>query len=169
MTQMSATRNGFTIVRELDAPRELVFQAWTDPDHLEWWFAATEAAANVERQNTSVDLQVGGRWWIDMAESEDRVNPTGGIYLEITPPEKLVFIWGATDGWPQIDPEHPDHGPTVTLTFEDLGGKTNMTLQVAFADHLSEEAIEEWLATGMEDGWSQTVDRLNPYLSQLAR
>jgi uncharacterized protein YndB with AHSA1/START domain len=51
-----------------------------------------------------------------MIESEDRSYTTGGIYREILPPEKLVFTWGAADGWPLFDPARPDDGPVVTLT-----------------------------------------------------
>lgn len=166
MRHMIRTERGFTIVRQLDAPRELVFQAWTDPEHLQW-FAETEAAAKVEREPTEVDLRVEGTWRIDMTESEDRAYSTGGTYLEIAPPERLVFIWGAVGGWPPIGPDNPEDGPIVTLTLEDVGGKTEMTLQVGFPDHLSDEAVAEWLSTGMAEGWSQTVDRLAPYLSRV--
>lgn len=166
MSQVRSNGRGFTLIRQLDAPRELVFQAWTDPDHLHW-FADTEAARAVEREPTTVDLSVGGTWRIDMTETEDRAYPTGGVYLEIDPPGRLVFRWGATDGWPPLDPDDPDASPIVTLTLDDIGGKTEMTLQVGFSNDLTHEAVEEWLSTGMKDGWSQTIDRLAPYLAGL--
>ncbi len=57
---------------------------------------------------------------------------TGGIYREIVPNEKLVFIWGATDGWPKIDPDELDDSPTVTVTLDEAGCRTEMTV-AAFA------------------------------------
>lgn len=167
MTQVTETERGFTIVRELDASRDIVFQAWTDPEHLQW-FAETEAASSTETNPTTVDLRVGGTWRIDMVESEDRHYATGGVYLEVTPPERLVFIWGATDGWPPIDPDNPEDGPVVTLILEDLGGdQTQMTLQVALPDHLPADEVKEWLSTGMIEGWNQTLDRLEPHLTTI--
>jgi uncharacterized protein YndB with AHSA1/START domain len=156
------TSRGFTIVRLLDAPRQLVFKAWTDPDHLRW-FAGPGLAT--ESHPTTVDLRVGGAWRFHMVENEERSYTTGGIYQEIVPPEKLVFTWGAVDGWPLIDPARLDEAPRVTVTFNDLDGKTEMILHVGFSDHLTEERVREWLSTGMVGGWNETLDRLAPYLS----
>ena len=55
---------------------------------------------------------------------------TGGIYREIVPNERLVFAWGATDGWPKIDPEPLDDSPQVTVTFEEADGRTVITVHV---------------------------------------
>jgi uncharacterized protein YndB with AHSA1/START domain len=166
MSQPIRTKQGFTIVRHLDAPRSIVFQAWTDPDHLSWFFE-TEAAAHTDTRPATVDLRVGGTWEVDMIEGNGRRYTTGGIYLEITPPQKLVFRWGATGGWPPIDPGQPDDGPIVTLTLEDIGSSTEMTLDVEFPEHFSDQAIDEWLSAGVVDGWSETLNRLNPYLSAI--
>ena len=168
MSAPTETRRGFTIVRQLDAPRELVFQAWTDPDHLQW-FADTAASRSTSRHPTTVDLRVGGAWRLQMVESEDRSYTTGGVYREIVAPEKLAFTWGAVDGWPPIDPASPDEGPIVTVNLKDTGGTTEMTVHVGFPDHFTDDAVRDWLSSGMVDGWSQTVDRLSPYLSRQNR
>jgi uncharacterized protein YndB with AHSA1/START domain len=161
MTTATTTERGFTIVRRLDVPRELVFQAWTDPEHLVWFLNP----ATTPRHPTTVDLRVGGAWRLHMVENENKSYMTGGVYREIVPPEKLVFAWGAVDGWPEIDPGKPDDAPIVTVTLKDLGDATEMTFQVGFADHITEARIKEWFAMGIVGGWTDTIDRLDPHLS----
>ncbi len=86
---------------------------------------------------------------------------TGGLYLEIAPPERLVFVHGATGGWPALDPDNVSDNPLVTLTLTaEAGGRTAMTLDVRLPDTMSDERAAEWMATGMPDGWGQTIDRL---------
>jgi uncharacterized protein YndB with AHSA1/START domain len=161
----TVTERGFTIVRRLDAPRELVFQAWTDPDHLRWFANMAPAASHP----TTVDLRVGGAWRLHMVENENKSYMTGGIYREIVPPEKLVFTWGAVDGWPRIDPDKRDDGPVITVTLNDLDGATEMIVHVGLADHLTEDQVQRWFALGIVAGWSDTLDRLNPSLSTTNR
>ena len=67
-----------------------------------------------------VDLRVGGAWRVKMVMNENLQYFTGGIYREIVPGEKLVFTWGAVDGWPEIDSDHLDDCPLVTLTLVNL-------------------------------------------------
>ena len=117
MNTVTTTERGFTIVRRLAAPRELVFAAWTDPDHLLHWFANLPP-----REPVTVDLRVGGAWRLDMVENPDRAYVTGGIYREIDPPESLAFSWGAVGGWPDIDPDRLDDAPLVTVTLRTVPG-----------------------------------------------
>lgn len=161
MSAAAKTERGFTIVRRLEAPRELVFQAWTDPDQLRWF----ANPALPQDHPITVDLRVGGAWRIHMVENENRSYMTGGIYREIVPPEKLVFTWGAVDGWPKINPSKPDDVPVVTVTLNDVEGTTEMIFHVGLADHLTHDQVQEWFSTGMAEGWSHTLDRLGPFLS----
>jgi uncharacterized protein YndB with AHSA1/START domain len=156
MTADSSTTRGFTLTRLLDAPRALVFQAWTDPHHLHWFFNPSQHTA----EPIQLDLRVGGAWRQTMIIDEGTEYVTGGIYREIVPVERLVFTFGATDGWPTIDPARLDDSPLVTLNFAERGEKTEMSLQVTFSDRLSEERVREWLASGMQEGWGITIDRL---------
>jgi uncharacterized protein YndB with AHSA1/START domain len=157
MTTVTTTERSFTIVRQFDAPRDLVFRAWTDPEHLDRWFAGS--APN--ELPTTVDLRVGGAWRFHMIENAEKSYVTGGIYREIVAPERLVFTFGAVDGWPPITPGNLEDNPIVTITFDDLNGGTEMALHVGFADHLDMQRIQEWFATGMLDGWTQTLERLD--------
>ena len=72
---------------------------------------------------------------------------TGGIYREIVEDERLVFTWGATDGWPKIDPERLDESPLVTVTLSQISGKTEMTVHVELpvgGPHRRVEVVLVW-------------------------
>jgi len=157
MAATNAVERGFTLRRILNAPRDLVFQAWTDPAHLQWFF---NPSMPLPSEPIDVDLRVGGAWLVKMIVNEKLQYFTGGIYREIVPGEKLVFTWGAVDGWPEVDRDHPDDCPVVTVTLNELGEKTEMIFHVALSDQMSDEHVGEWLATGMREGWSNTIDRL---------
>ena len=146
------TDRSFTITRLLDAPPALVFQAWTEPDHLGWFFSG-----HGEPEAPQVDLRVGGGAWRQtMILGDDDRYVTGGVYREIVPGERLVFTWGAVGGWPELD----DDAPVVTVALAEIDGQTEMTVTVSLPAHLSEEQVREQLATGMDVGWNQTIDRL---------
>ncbi len=156
MSAVTKTERDFTIVRHLDAPRELVFRAWTDPDHLHWFTGAEPG-----EQPTTVDLRVGGAWRFHMVENAERSYVTGGIYREIVPPERLVFVFGAVDGWPPLDPTDVGDNPIVTITLNEDDGGTEMVFHCGFPDGTSDERIQEWFALGIFGGWSETVARLD--------
>jgi uncharacterized protein YndB with AHSA1/START domain len=162
---MSDLPRAFTLTRLLDAPRERVFQAWTDPDHLQWFFSDQTDP----REPIMVDLRVGGVWRQKMVVDEETTYYTGGIYREIVPPERIVFTWGAVDGWPPIDPDRPEDGPVITVTLNEVGDKTEMVFHLQLPDHLSEDRVREWFASGIRGGWSDTIDRLVASFATVAR
>jgi uncharacterized protein YndB with AHSA1/START domain len=85
---------------------------------------------------------------------------TGGLYIEIDPPSRLVFAMGATDGWPRIDPDDIDQVPRVALVLEADGNGTKMTLDVRLPEGMSEDRALAFLSSAMRQGWSDTIDRL---------
>jgi uncharacterized protein YndB with AHSA1/START domain len=157
MTTTDKTRRDFTLTWTLDASPAEVFRAWTDPDHLGWFYNPAQAAPS---DPIDVDLQVGGAWRQRMVIDESTDYFTGGIYREIVPDEKLVFVWGATDGWPKLDLDNLDESPLVTLMFTRDGDRTEMLLHVELPESLSDAEVEEWLSLGIRNGWRDTVDRL---------
>jgi uncharacterized protein YndB with AHSA1/START domain len=157
MTTTDAPRREFTLTWTLDAHPAAVFRAWTDPEHLGWFY---NDAQPTPTEPMELDLRVGGAWRQRMIIDEDTDYVTGGVYREIVPDEKLVFAWGATDGWPKLDPARLDDGPLVTVTIEDIDGRTAMTVHVKLPAHLSEDEVPEWWSLGIRDGWRDTVDRL---------
>lgn len=156
MTATYDLKRGFTITRLLDAPRDVVFQAWTDASCLHWFFNPKQVPATP----IHVDLRVGGEWRQEMVLDDRTRYVTGGVYREIVPNERLVFTWGARGGWPALDPDRLDDAPLVTVTLRTVGEKTEMVLTLRLADHLSDEKVREWMSSGMREGWTQTLARL---------
>ena len=153
----TATDRGFTLTRTLNAPRATVWRAWTDPAELVWFLNPGHAPA----EPISVDLRVGSAFRVHMIINDDLAYMTGGIYREVVPVERLVFEWGAVGGWPNLDPVNRDDAPLTTLEFTELdSGTTRMSLRVSFPDSMPDARAEEWLASGMSEGWSATIDRL---------
>jgi uncharacterized protein YndB with AHSA1/START domain len=72
----------------------------------------------------------------------------------------LCSSGGAVGGWPAIDLDRLDDGPVVTVLLNEAGGKTEMVFHLALPDTFSDERVREWFATGMRDGWGNTIDRL---------
>lgn len=147
----------FTLTRILAASRHAVFTAWTDPEHLAWFYNPDmpTPASPVE-----VDLRVGGTWKQQMVVNRDRSYPTGGTYLEIVPDERLVFRWGAAGGWPELDGGNELTAPIVTVQLADVGTETELALTVRFPGHLGIEEVQQLIHGGTREGWDMTLDRV---------
>ncbi len=157
---------GITIERVFDAPREKVWQAWTQPELIKkWWGPEGFTAPSIK-----LDLRVGGKYTFAMhgpAGSEwDRDMYSSGIYKEIIPNEKIVSTdYFSDENGNMIKPS--DEGQdknfptemTVTITFEDAGyGKTKLTIFYPKAEN--EEQFQAMLKSGMKEGWSSSLDKL---------
>lgn len=153
----TGTERSFTLTRVLRAPRNDVFQAWTEPQHLAWFY---NPAMPTPPTPIEVDLRVGGVWRQQMVVNDDLQYPTGGIYLDVVPDERLSFRWGATGGWPDLTPGHDREAPVVTVTLSDIADGTLLELTVAFPDHLTDDEVRELIDGGTRDGWSATIDRV---------
>lgn len=156
MTESEPLPREFTIVRTVDASPRLVFTAWTNPADLQWFFNDMLPTDDP----VELDLRVGGTWRQKMVIDENTEYYTGGVYLDIVPPERLVFIWGAVDGWPRIYLDDLREDIVITLTFVETGDSTELTLALRLAEYISEDKVGEWLASGIHEGWSRTLDRL---------
>lgn len=157
MTNTHRPQRDFTLTWMLDAPPAEVFRAWTDPDHLHWFYNDDNP---VPTEPIEVDLRVGGTWRQQMVVDRTTAYVTGGVYREIVPDEKLVFSWGATGGWPELDPDRLDDSPLVTVMLSQARGRTQMIVRVELPASLSEDRVQEWWSMGIRDGWRDTVDRL---------
>jgi uncharacterized protein YndB with AHSA1/START domain len=133
------------MTRVSDAPRSLVFDAFTKPEHLTNWMLGREGWT---MPVCEVDLRPGGAWRFVWRSSDGAEIEMSGVYQEVAPPERLVN----TESW---GPEWPETVNTLTLTEED--GKTRVTSTVLYP---SKEARDAALQTGMKDGVSLTFDRL---------
>jgi uncharacterized protein YndB with AHSA1/START domain len=144
------------LCRIINAPPEKVFQAWTKPELLQQWFAPKPWTAS----NVQTDVRPGGSNSMTMKSPEGQEFPSSGVYLEVVPNQKLVFTDAYTKAW------EPSQKPfmTVTLTFEDQGGKTKYTARVR---HWSIEDCKQHEAMGFHQGWGQCADQLEEVVSKL--
>ena len=140
------------ITRIFDAPRELVFKAWTDPNHLVHWMGPRGFKSTVERS----DLRAGGGYRIHMLGPEGDDHWTQGVYREIVEPERFVMAGSWADA--QGNPTSPE--TLLTITFEEQDGKTRLTLHQA----VFESATARNQHRG---GWNSSFDRLSDYLATI--
>jgi len=136
------------LTRVFDAPRVLVWQAWTDPVMLAQWFGPRGFTASVPELN----VRVGGALRIVMHGPDGNDYPMKGVFREVVAPERLVFSNIAIDK----DGNHLLEGET-TVTLTESGGKTTLTLQT-YAVGLVPYAPS--MLAGMEAGWTQSIDKL---------
>src|SRR5690606_5803392 len=85
-----ATEREIVLTRVIDAPRELVFEAWTKPEHVSQWFGPKGFVTTTHE----MDFRVGGRWRFDMRGPDGTVYDNRVVYLEIDPPRRIVFDHG---------------------------------------------------------------------------
>jgi uncharacterized protein YndB with AHSA1/START domain len=158
---LAAPRGDVTITRLFDAPRELVFRMWTDAKLVQKWWAPEGFTNPV----CEWDARVGGAIRIVMHARDDIAamigkadHPMKGVFLEVTPPERLVFTNIAVD----------EEGNTVldgltTVTFAEESGKTHMTMHTTVTGLAP---IAPQMLQGMEMGWNQSFDKLRDLIAQ---
>jgi uncharacterized protein YndB with AHSA1/START domain len=134
--------------RVFDAPRDLVWKAWTDVAQLTVWWGPKGFTNPVCR----ADVRPGGEIYIEMRAPDGTVYPMTGRFHELVKPELIVFSSSALDaqGKPMFD-------IMTTVTFSDIGGKTGLKLE---AKVTSMTAMAPQHLSGMREGWSQSLDRL---------
>jgi len=157
MTDYPTQDRSFTLTRTFAASPQAVFTAWTDPEHL-GWFHNPDMPTPAEP--IEVDLRVGGTWKQQMIVNEELSYPTGGIYLEIVPDERLVFRWGAVGGWPELGGGNELTAPVVTVQLNDLGKETELVLTVRFSEDLDIEEVQKLIMGGTREGWAATIERV---------
>ena len=134
-----------SISREFDAPRHLVYRAWTTPELVKRWWSARRGAVTV----AEIDLRVGGRWrYVMVAEGGFEVG-FHGEYREIVPNERLVST--------EVYEGMPDAEALDTLTLTEVDGRTTATLLV---EHATKEHRDAHINSGMEDGMQDAMDLL---------
>lgn len=150
--------NDLILERIIDAPPEKVFRAWTDPAVLPEWFAPKPWTT----KSADLDVRAGGKSFVVMADPDGAEFPNPGVYLEVTPNQRLVF----TDAYIDSDWTPSSGAPfmTVVLTFEDLGGRTKY---VAHIKHWTKEACDQHEEMGFHQGWAQCAEQLAEMAAKL--
>jgi len=151
------TNRELTLTRVLEAPRERVFKAWTDPKLLMQWWGPRGFSTPV----AELDVQPGGALNIVMEDTEGMIEkgsryPMDGVFQEVVEPERLVYTSNAVmDGKPVLE-------TLTTVTFEDQEGRTKLTVHIVVT-RLTPEG--EGPLSGMEMGWSQMLDKLAEFFA----
>lgn len=145
-----------TLTRVFDAPRELVFDVWTDPKHVAQWWGPEMFTTPVCR----VDARPGGELYIVMRGPDGQDYPLKGVYQEVLRPKRLSYTNQAMDGSGVVLLE----GKT-TVDFAAEGGKTRVTVHTQMRAMVPQAAFA---LAGMEPGWNQTLDRLGAHLGAAA-
>jgi uncharacterized protein YndB with AHSA1/START domain len=138
------------ITREFDAPKHLVYEAWTTPELVKRWWNAKRGEVTI----AEIDLRVGGRWrYVMVADGGFEVG-FHGEYREIVPNERIVST-EVYEGTPQGD--GPEQGTLNTATFTEEDGRTTLTVLV---EAPSKEIRDAIIASGMEAGMQDAMDLL---------
>lgn len=152
-----ATDRDLVLTRIIEAPREKLFRAWTEPELVTQWFAPRPWTT----PRAELDVRAGGACLVVMADPDGNEFANPGIYLEVVPNERLVFTDAYTKAW------EPSEKPFFTsiLTFEDLGaGKTRYT---ALARHWTVADREAHEKMGFHEGWGQCTDQLAALVARI--
>jgi len=156
--------NEVVITRTFYAAREIVWKYWTDPEYFKRWWGPKDYTCPVSR----IDFRVGGRYLHAMRSKEGQEFWSTGTYREIVPMEKIVATDSFADKEGNVVPS-THYGLEgfpleleVTFTFEDLGGRTKMTLT-----HVGIENIDGKMRQEMEQGWNESFDKIAQNLAVL--
>jgi uncharacterized protein YndB with AHSA1/START domain len=156
----------FVISRMFDAPREILWKAFTEPERMKQWFGPKGVTVVAAR----IDLRPGGICHCGMSTPDGQVMWAKFVYREIAPSQRLVWVHSFSDEAAGIT-RHP-LSPTwplemlTTVTFEDVpGGKTNLTIRWSPINaSAAEQQTFDAAHDGMRQGWSGTFDQLAAYL-----
>lgn len=151
------------ITREFSAPRQLVWDVWTKPEHVAKWFGPKGFTTRVDELN----FTVGGRSAYVMIGPDGTEYPSHGIFKEIVPIEKIVTTDEFGDGFEEIESMKNVDLPeilTQTYLFDDLGERTKLTIIV---DHPTVEDRKKHEAMGVIEGWNSSLDKIEEYIAEL--
>lgn len=158
MTGVSTTNHAHDLVltRLINAPREKLFRAWTEPKLVVQWFAPWPWTT----VRAEMDVRPGGSSLVVMRSPEGEEFPNPGIFLEVVKNERLVFTDAYTSAWVPS----PKPFMTAILTFEDEGGKTRYT---ARARHWNAEDKASHEKMGFHEGWGQCTNQLAELVARI--
>jgi len=154
MTLTLPSDREIVLTRSFNAPRRLVFEAWTNPEHVKQWYGCSMMTL----ATCEIDLRAGGAYRYVLRDAAGVHHAMQGVYREITPPARLVYTERyATEGFTSND-------ALVTVLFAEHDGMTTLTSTIL---HQSKADRDAHLGTGMEHGAAETLDRLAALLAQM--
>ena len=147
-------KQGIMITRVFDAPRELVFKAFTDPKLFAQWWGPRKYAAKIEK----FDVRPGGLWRIVQSDDSGSEHGFHGVHHDVVAPERIV----ATFEYEGL----PGHVLLGTTTFEAMGNKTRLVAQNVFQSVADRDGM---VASGMQEGSDESYERLAELLVELSK
>ncbi len=150
MTTKASEKLSLEIKRFINAPRDRVYAAWTDPVQLRQWFGPEK----VQTRDLIADARVGGKFRWDLTNSEGEKMTCLGEYRELQPGKKIVFTWQWDD-----DEDWENHASVVTVELSDRDGGTELRLT-------HEQLPNEQSRDGHTGGWNSALDKLEKFLSR---
>jgi uncharacterized protein YndB with AHSA1/START domain len=139
------------VTRLFDAPRALVFKAWTEADRAAMWWGPQGFTV----ESCKMDVRVGGAWRVAMRAPEGTRHVKSGIYKDVAPPERLVFTFAWED-----EAGRPKHEMLVEVSFAEEAGKTRLTIhQTNFESETARDLHQ--------GGWTSTMERFAAYLASV--
>lgn len=154
---MASSEQELVLTRVFDAPRKLVFKAWTDPKCVAVWWGPHHFTNPV----CELDARPGGAIRIHMRDPTGIVYPMTGIFQEVIEPERIVFTSAALD-----DKGNPMFEVLTTVTFSEQGGKTKQIMRARVIKMTPQAA--PYIA-GMEQGWTESLERLAAFVATQAK
>lgn len=152
--ETSTADREIVITRVFDAPRELVFKAWTDPKHVAQWWGPNGFTNTIHE----MDVRPGGVWRFIMHGPDGVDYPNKIVFIEVVKPERLVYAHGSDK---EDDPEQFD----VTITFAEQGDKTHLTMRSLFQSAAERDRVVK--EHGAIEGGNQTLARFAEHLAQM--
>lgn len=159
MATAARSETNLTLTREFNFPRDLVWTAWTEPEHIAQWFGPEGYSTRVEEY----EFKTGGQFKYVMIAPDGNEYPGTSIFKEISPKDRIVATDDFSDNYVEKNPDVPS-GMIVTETFEDLGKRTKVTISI---DHKSAEDKRKHEEMGVVAGWGSTLDKLEKHLAGL--
>jgi len=149
---VAASATELELVRVIDAPRRLVYAAWTDPEHVAKWFVLD----GMSTQHVAIDVRPGGAWLIHLRMPDGTPVVVSRIFHEIVPLTRIVFYEKCMAGdRVALDGVH-------TVSFEELGGKTKLTVRCELATPFDRDNQMGW-----SGGWNQIFDHLDVHVAPI--
>lgn len=147
------------LTRVFEAPREMVFKAWTDANQFQQWFGAA-ACDGSSLQSVKLDARTGGRYRLKVRRADGEFWTTVGTFREVKQPERLVFTWqfekdGSGDDYGEVEPPEM----LVTVEFKARGKQTELTL--THENFASAESRDRH-----QDGWTRCLSELGKFVAK---
>lgn len=146
--------------RVIDVPPELVWKAWTQPEHLKKWFTPVPW----QTVHCEIDLRPGGRFHTVMRSPEGQEFPGDSCYLEVVENKRLVWTTALAPGFRPVKPEEGAFHFTAIIALEKHG---NGTKYMAIAMHMDEDGCRKHAEMGFHDGWGKALDQLVDAMKRL--